>query len=332
LHAGGRLDFFHAVTITGCGVAVHSAYVVTCLLLQPFCFMALNVLEPFVGTLEVIKVTLTLAAFKHLETRPLGPLPPPPAAPPPFTQAYVAKFGAATRALLSEAPPPPMEPSGPQGPAQGFFQQSVATLTQGNPLDLAAAWIAVIQIGLSATISLYIAGRRLVATAQVAAAMTKMKSMQEAEGEPEGGAGGEEQAEGKASFLARCVPVLGTGGKGRYVMTSRKGDRRDEGRLVAQTPETGDQESADAEVSVMEPVHEWEQLALAPVHSQPLLEKPSESERSTEGRSLRSTRHCGSNLGTDGTSQGSGGASKGEKDDGGESSRSSKSRESDDAV
>jgi hypothetical protein len=329
LKAGQHLDFFQAVTITGCSVAVHSAYVVTCLLLQPFCFMALNVLEPFVGTLEVIKVTLILAAFKHLETRPLGPLPPS------ITQADVAKFGAATRALLSEAPPPPpMEPSGPQGlgiRVQGVLQDNMAKLTQGNPLDLAATWITVIQIGLSATISLYIAGRRLVATAQVAAAMTKMKSMQEAEGKPEGGAGGEEQAEGKASFLARCVPVLGTGGKGRYAMTSGKGDRRDEGRQGDQGRKAGYAESADAEVVVMEPVHEWEQLALVPAHSQPLLEKPSESEPSTEGRSLRSTRHCGSK-GTDGTSQGSSGASKGEKDDGGESSRSSKSRESDDAV
>jgi hypothetical protein len=321
---GKSLTFTGAATMVGCGVAVQSAYVVTCLLLQPFCFMALNLLEPFVGVLEAIRLVLTLAAYRHLES---SPLPPPPAAPPSFTQAYVAKAGAATRALLSEAPPPPMGPSGPPGPTRGMWEHTVHILTQGNPLDLAATWLTVIQIALSVTVSLYIAGRRLVATAQVAAAMTKMKSMQSEEMKPEGEGGSQRQAEGKASFISR---FLGTSGKGRYAMTSGKGDRRDEGRQGDQGRQAGYAESADAEVVVMEPVHEWEQLALVPAHSQPLLGKPSE-EPSSEGRSLRSSRQ--GSKGSSAISKGSSDAtSKGEKGDDKTSDKSNKSRESGDDV
>ncbi len=88
--------------------------------------------------------------------------------------------------------------------------------------------------------------------------MTKMKSMQSEAMKPEGEGG--RQAEGKASFISR---FLGTSGKGRYAMTSGKGDRRDEGRQGDQGLKAGYAESVDAEVVVMEPVHEWEQVALA---------------------------------------------------------------------
>jgi hypothetical protein len=257
----GGLTFNSAMAIIGGAMSVQGAYVLATLLLRPFCYLTLNVLEPLVGTLEVVRLALTLVAWARLKAQPLGPGPPPAMPAPTVSQSYVAKSSASTRALLSEAQP------GPPPPPADMWKQAAAHLTQGNPLDLACTWLTVIQLALSMTISLYIAGRRLVATAQVAAAMAKMKKLQAAEQKL---AAGEEQPTDQPSSWSRCWPArssaAGAAAGGKHTLGTGQGSACDE--VVVRSP----------------PSAEEEQLSLSPCHSARLVQSASEE------RSLASSK------------------------------------------
>ncbi len=177
---GRSLTFGTAMAITGSAMGIQGAYVAATLLLQPFCYLTLNVLESFIGILEVIRLGLVLAAYNHLQANPL----PRPVAP--------AAAAAASRALLSTSEP-------------GMWEQITNRLTKGSSMDLAAVWLTVIQIALCVAICLYIAGRRLAGTAKVAAVMSKMKRYPEAEMKPDAFIKGEDQPQRRPSLWARTV-------------------------------------------------------------------------------------------------------------------------------